>query len=707
MERKVGRLYQTAWHLALAISSCTILSCTRPAQFSSYINEGKIRFVSAAHNVFVAGRSAKEELSFSFTPDVATQEIEMLASAPQNVIMKQIERPVTTDTHIQGHQGNTVDEEFPVLMLDKLDLLVVVDNSSSMGPYQQKLARGLAPLLSNISNTDWHMMVTSTSAVKRRNPADPTLINRFYGCPRINTADAADKAVITRDDMVLDPDAVSAQFSWKVTVGESGDPVERGVLAATSGLAGECGQIDKSWVRADAHKVVLLLSDEENCGSDGDQECKGALDSNPQYFLENAPKGTQFFALLYDHEKYSECLEAGYNRKPDDYRWLIDKTGGKEGNICIDNYSGILTEISRNMHPVPRKEFKLAYVPELGSIRFTVNDKPWATNFQVDGKKILIEDSLPVNARVLRITYTHDPVPLVKRFTLSTVPDLATLQVKVNGKILDITSYTSDGNIVELCDLPPAKAIIELSYRSVTPLPQFFPLPDNIILETLNATVDRVPITDFLVVGTESYEIFFREAPRDSATIVLTFEEPGTRVLSYPSLAYDRNKVDQIAAYDKDTGKTVPLQWDKQELSFRREDVQHKRAIEVVYILAPESNELVLELYQQPREGSLNIQASADDQTCVQEVAKNGSRLAFPCPPQMLGNLRLNYDYISQIDNSFRMRGDYSKDSRWKVKVNGNETSDFIRNGNLVEFPDANFTSDTVIDIEVLEPIRS
>ncbi len=579
MERKNDRHYQTTWHFALAICSCTLLSCARPAQFASTIKEGNIRFVSAAHNVFVAGRSAKEELSFSFTPNVATQDIEMLASTPQNVSMRQIERPIIADKFIQGHPGNIVGEEFPVLRLDKLDLLVVVDDSSSMGPYQRKLARGLAPLLSNISNTDWQMMVTSTSAQKRRNPVDPTRIDRFYGCPRINTADASDKAVITRHDMVLNPDAVSAQFSWKVMVGESGDPVERGVLAATSGLAGECGQIDKSWVRADAHKVVLVLSDEENCGSDDDQGCNGAPDSDPHYFLDNVPKGTQFFALLHDHEKYSECLEAGYIRKPDDYRWLIDRTGGKEGNICVDNYSGILAEISRDMHPVPRKEFELAYAPEPGSIKFTVDGKPWAARFQVDGKKIILDDSLPGNARVLKITYTHDPVPLVKRFTLSAVPDLATLQVKVNGRILDSAGYTSEGNVLELTELPPAKAVIEPLYRSATPLPHYFPLPDNLILETLTATVDTAPITDFLIVGTGSYEIFFREAPRDGAAIVLTFEEPGTRVLSYPSLAYERNKVDQIAAYDKDTGATVPLHWDKQELSFRREDVQNKRVI--------------------------------------------------------------------------------------------------------------------------------
>ncbi len=127
----------------------------------------------------------------------------------------------------------------------------------------------------------------------------------------------------------------------------------------------------------------------------------------------------------------------------------------------------------------------------------------------------------------------------------------------------------------------------------------------------------------------------------------------------------------------------------------------------MVYTLAPESNELVLELYQQPREGSLNIQASNEDQACIQEVTKYGSRVTFPCPPQMLGNLKLSYDYISQIDNSFRMRGNYSQDSKWNVKVNGIETRDFIRNGNLVEFPDADFTPDTVIEIEVFEPVRS
>jgi len=707
MERKIDRKYCTYRLFSATLSIWTLWSCAQPARFGSDIKEESIHYVSAAHNVFVAGRRANEELSFSFQANRATQNIQMLASAPENIIMKQQERPTINDTYIQGHQSQTVDEEFAVSMLDKLDLLLVVDNSSSMSPYQEKLAASLAPLLSNISNTDWRIMVTSTSALRRRNPTDPTIIDKLYGCPRINASDPADNAVISREDMLRNPKLVSDQFAWKVMVGETGDPIERGLLAATSGLTGECGQISRSWIRPDSHKAVLVLTDEENCGSDPDQNCDRDADSNPQYFIDHTPPGTQFFALLHDHSMYAECLDVGYIRKPDDYRWLINKTGGKEGNMCVGNYTSTLTEISRNIHPVTRKEFDLAYQPELGSIKFTVDGKPWSSNFILDGRKVFLGDSLPKGAKVLKITYGHDPVPLIQKFPLSVAADTTTLQVKVNGKPVDQDQYQMENDAVVFNKMPAELAVVELLYRVQQNLPQFFSLPADAILETVSATVSAQPVKDFLIVGTENREIYFPTAPRDGETIVLSFESQDTRILRYPSLAYNRNQVEQVQAFDKDSRQPIALSWDKQQLVFHRDDVQNERAVELIYTLTPDSSELVLDLHQEPRDGSLSIRSSNEDKQCVSDMIKDETKLFFPCPPQKLGELVVNYEYISQIDRSFRVRGDFSTEAKWKVKVDGVETTEYIRNNSTVEFPEARFATDTVIDIEVWEPVRT
>jgi hypothetical protein len=691
---------------ALVLLGAWLASCAPTVRLSGTIKKESVQWKSAARNTFVAGRRANEDLAFTFQPSLATQELILKMKAPESVTMKQVQRTVTNDTYIQGHKGSAVEEEFPIQRLDKLDLLLVVDNSSSMGPYQEKLSAGLAPLLTHISNTDWRIMVTSISALRRRNPADPNVIDRFYGCPRINPADPQDRAVISRDDYVRDPASVNRQFAWKVMVGETGDPIERGVLAATSGLLGECGEASRSWIRADAHKAVLMLTDEENCGSDPDQNCDTSPDSNPQYFLDKAPPGTQFFALLHDTTRYGECLDVGYIRKPDDYRWLIAKTGGREGNMCIGNYAETLTEISRDMHPVTRNEFDLRHVPETGSIRVMVDGRPWSTDIIIDGKKIFFGSTLPNGSKLVKIAYNHDPEPIITNFGFSASADLSTLQVKVNGRMMAPSQYQLEGDGIVFNQTPPDLAIVELIYRVEQSLPQAFPVPDDAVLESLTATVDATPRSDFIIVGSNEKEIYFTQAPLDGASIVLTFETTDARTLSYPSLAYDRNKIEELTAFDSTTLAPIPLTWDNQQLLFRREDIQNERPVSIVYQLVPETKELVLELNQKARVSSLVITSSEAGKLCAAGASRQASTLTFPCPPEELGELFVSYEYITQIDRKFRMRGEFSQDAVWKVKIDGAETSDYTRSANVIEFPNANFHEDTLIEIEVFELVR-
>lgn len=686
-------------------------ACAQPAEFVSDIEQKNAELRPALRQVFTAGRSVSNELSFSFLPDAALQNLQLKALPPEAVTLQQMDRPRTIDQFTQGHRGSFVKEDFTVATLDKLDLLLVVDDSSSMGPYQDELSKGLSSLLSHISNTDWRIMVTTTSAFRRRNPADPTKVLELYGCPRVK--DSSDKFLITRDDYVANPQLAEERFAWKVQIGESGDPIERGLLAAVSSLQGfsnlcsrdSTSDARQEWTRADSHKVVLVLTDEENCGSDRDQDCGGEDDASPQFFLDRAPAKTQLFALLHDLDRYAQCEDQDYVRKPDDYRQLIAATGGMEGNICEDSYDETLQEISRNMHPIARKDYALAHAPEAQTLEFWVDGRPWDCQFSLDNGNVFVESSLPPQAKVLSIGYRHGPEPMRRTFPLSTSVDPATLSVTVNGSVVPPESYSIvDGSLL-FSNEPPELAKISFEYRIAQPLPQLFPLSKEALLDTVRVSVNGTPISDFQIVGSEQFEIYLPRVPSDGAAIVVSYETTGGRTLRYPALPIAPEQILEINAVDSVSRAPIVIERDGSNLVFQEADIQDQRSVEIRYALKSESNELALDLPQSPKEGTLAVAASSTGTDCVANVANEGNRLRFPCSPAMLGHLLIRYDYISDVDNSFAVNGRFTRDAVWKVKVNGTETKDFERNDSRIIFPEGLLDADDVIEVEVQDLI--
>ena len=682
-------------------------SCGQTVPMQEGGKRASVDLQPAVYLKMFAGLKASESKSYSFLPDAALQQIRLEANSPETMMHKQVNRPIVTDRFVQGHVGERVAEDFTVSRLDQLDLLVVVDNSSSMGPYQQKLSVGMSSLLSHISNTDWRMMVTTSSAVRSRDPLNPTQIIRQYGCPRINAQDPLDKTVIAYSDYMKSPALVDKQFAWKVRVGESGDPIEKGVLAAVSGLSGECGDNQRPWTRPDAHKAVFILTDEENCGSDPDQNCDGDADAQPQFFLDRFPS-TQFFALLHDNDRYAECSDDGYIRKPNDYRALIASTGGMEGNICKGDYQDILKEISRNIHVVPRIDYPLSFPPVEGTLQFVVNGQKWDAQYSVEGHTVSLFSHLPEGVKTLTIAYNHNPVPVVRQFPLSLMPSEQTLQVRINGDELSSSDYrVEDGQLV-FVKKPPDLAKIEARYREAQGLLKSFVIPDQALLGTLEVEVDGRRVEDFKVIGDSPPVLVFEEAPADDLAIQFSYETNDSRKLEYPALGFNQGRIIEVQAHDHESQLPVAVKWDGTNLSFNRDDVSSGRVLDIRYALAPSSEILELSLSQTPLDGSLSIQSSESGSECIAKLTRDASRLLFPCSPETLGRLEIRYDYINQIMTQFRVAGNFTSKARWEVMVDGKAVTDYQRDADkVISFPHTILKADTLIEIKVWEPVRS
>src|SRR5690606_1702783 len=117
----------------------------------------------------------------------------------------QIERPLHEDTYQQGTRGRVASEDHQVSAAGLLDILIVVDNSNSMKPYQGILADRLDPLLSYVTHTNWQIAIVTTD----------------NSCLRGGRT-------ITRADFEADSVLAHQNFRNAISAGDTGSNTERG-----------------------------------------------------------------------------------------------------------------------------------------------------------------------------------------------------------------------------------------------------------------------------------------------------------------------------------------------------------------------------------------------------------------------------------------------------------------------------------------------
>ena len=170
----------------------------------------------------------------------------------------QLTRTPMTKMATQGTPGEDKTEMFQ--QADKrglLDLLIVMDNSGSMGQEQANISTKLSSLLSSISDTDWQIAVIST---------DPN--------------DNCNISIVRSGD-----NDANNLFKNAVTLGTNGSGNEQGIRRAVVGLKCE----STPWVRNNSSVAVLIVSDEDNCSynSTGCQNQPWAETSYLTNYIEN------------------------------------------------------------------------------------------------------------------------------------------------------------------------------------------------------------------------------------------------------------------------------------------------------------------------------------------------------------------------------------------------------------------------------------
>lgn len=235
---------------------------------------------------------------------------------------------------------------------EAVDILMVVDNSCSMEPYQANLGQHFDRFVQYFigANVDYQIGVVTTDI------QNPSQSGRIQG--QIITSETPNPASV---------------FNTIVNVGVTGSPYELGLEAARMALSSPViDNQNAGFLRQDASLSLIFVSDEEDASPDvvNDYindflELKGAR--NRDVFNASALTVTDIGVC----DPYLAAQSTPGTRYVD----VALQTGGIIGNLCDSDFESIVTELSLNTTRL-RNTYFLKIKPDPSSIEVRISTDP-------------------------------------------------------------------------------------------------------------------------------------------------------------------------------------------------------------------------------------------------------------------------------------------------------------------------------------------
>ncbi len=277
-----------------------------------------------------------------------------------------------------------VTETFVQAPLPRVDLLLVIDDTSSMAEEQEALANEMGALLDDLdaAGVAWQLGVVTTDM------ADGGLLR---GSPWILTPTTPD-----RDEV----------FARTVAVGvEGGD--QAGLASADLALALADGGENAGFRRDDALLHVVFVSD-------GDDDSEPWLEPDPvAEFLdtlgeESRRTGLPARASGLIGDTPNGCVSASGSARPATrYTRVVEGTGGVAVSICEPDFAPVVSTLAEASIEW-QTEFVLREAPEGGRVRVAIDDVAVTGGFTVEDRTLIFAEPPPPEA-LIEVSYT---VPL-------------------------------------------------------------------------------------------------------------------------------------------------------------------------------------------------------------------------------------------------------------------------------------------------------
>lgn len=255
--------------------------------------------------------------------------------------------PACSDYNLVRADGLDVYYQNPV---EAVDILLVVDNSCSMEPYQDKLGASFESFIAFFidADVDYHIAVTTTDVEWED-------AGRFTG--PVITPDTADAAAV---------------FDAAVSVGIQGSASEMGLEAARLALSpGFLETVNRDFLREEAELSMIFTSDEQDVSP---------LPVNHYintFFEVKGQRSRDVFnasALAVTDETTCTDQQAAVSSDGTRYLDVAEQTLGVIGNLCATDYAGIVSDLSLNASRV-RDVFFLSEWPDPATLEVAVDEE--------------------------------------------------------------------------------------------------------------------------------------------------------------------------------------------------------------------------------------------------------------------------------------------------------------------------------------------
>lgn len=306
--------------------------------------------------------------------------------------------------HGEGVASDAMREEtFTQAGHDKVDLLIVMDDSGSMTTSQGAFAQRYAELVEFATQrgVDWRLAVTTTDT---------------DGCSSTSTTPNGRFVPLGGATRVLTPNTPGAAsvFATNVTPGTAGCGTEQGLEAAARALTPPLSTSDNAgFLRPDAALSVLIVSDEDDYSGS-----EPVLP--PPFGTRTLGSVLSYVATLRELKGTSRLndvsLHVFVGREGDACASVVEpgrryleaarRTGGHVESLCEASWSEPVRRLGRHAFGL-RSSFLLAAAPSAPSVRVQVNgaeSRSWT--FQSDPPAVVFDaHAAPAAGAQVRVTY--------------------------------------------------------------------------------------------------------------------------------------------------------------------------------------------------------------------------------------------------------------------------------------------------------------
>ncbi len=250
---------------------------------------------------------------------------------------------------------------------NKVDLLFIIDNSTSMTQHQQRLAARVPDMISTLNSLkmDYHVAVTSTTMTT--NLSSYPMSRQILGTPKYLSS------------------ANINLLNSRLLVGETGSDLERGLDAMAFVTGTYAANYAAGFLRSDALLVLIFLGDEDDqsseFGSGNSNDFINYLNKIKPPFVRG---GRAWVANFIGSLQNVNCdnlggqVSIGFN-----YLKLVEASNGIKESICSGDLSAAVANIKARIVD-QLTQFRLKSEPRKSTLRIAVGGN-MANESSVDG----------------------------------------------------------------------------------------------------------------------------------------------------------------------------------------------------------------------------------------------------------------------------------------------------------------------------------